>query len=956
MFHLVFSLTSRFLYLRNILQGFARGILALRSLDTISSYLAPALSPPPPVPLLDAPAPFVDHPEQIILPYPSRDVIAIERQLPVFASPFPIYQSSLIAVTPSQFPKFLPLLVILAVISGFVVVLPEITYSLMNIAKSFKSKSTFYRLPTSLPSQFASFNLPISLISLSLLCTGPPVIATFFAFVWFMSILFSYEQVSNMIVAILQWCGLLIVQDTRTPPLLDAIYEQITRGAAGYSDLLPSSDLSDEHNKYQVITDYSLGYSHLAAQLSAHDLGLQSAPMRREDQEPEVSVQRIQTESVNSQNLHRQPELSHAREQKLDADLLASEQERERLIALASALESSRKDKQAWKKIAVISKSFYAEAEMTASNLRTDLEVATGRVRNVQEQLDHQIELVSGKDSIIQSITKESQLAHTRFRLERDRRVRETKELLHEKVMAQHRYEAATDRVRNLQEQLDHQIELASGKDSTIQSITKESRLANTRLRLERDRQVREMKEFLHEKGMIRRRYESEMRRLTQEAQDAQEQLDALRHTLSQLRSDRQPSLDRDQPLRNQPLTTWPFDTGRPPLPPEWNLDTGTSPVSPAIDPDSSHGSTKSTPRSPIQDPMDSSKRLAARLLEIPGVCDQESEVAKEQRAALVELIERMRQVEPESAVDVKPNERDETHLQEELIATKEQLRLAEEDVRDLRRELGQSRESLHDAETRVRALENELDICQATVREAQDARYASEIKFTEATQLLRLRQAESESSMARAEESEFKCSQVIFLCAALRERVTELEAKVKKSKSVRKYRAHSNSRSRRPTDACTDLGAVAHDPGIREFDSIYMTVPPSMPRLIDECPPIPLASADSGSCYPTDPDPESNTHDTHAQTFDSIVLTAPPSLPSSPRLLDVSLPQSSSGTSHQMRPAIPPTCTDSHSFSPEDMDLDFSTPNANSQILDSPLSSHASTSECLCDFRRMDR
>jgi hypothetical protein len=66
-----------------------------------------------------------------------------------------------------------------------------------------------------------------------------------------------YEQVSNMvrfvsklyvanecltlalqIVAIPQWRGLLIVQDTRTPPLLDAIYEQITRGAAGYSDLV----------------------------------------------------------------------------------------------------------------------------------------------------------------------------------------------------------------------------------------------------------------------------------------------------------------------------------------------------------------------------------------------------------------------------------------------------------------------------------------------------------------------------------------------------------------------------------------------------------------------------------------------------------------------------------------------------------------------------------------------
>jgi hypothetical protein len=180
MFHVIFSLTSRFLYLRNILQGIARGILSLRSLDAISSHLTPAISPPPPVPLLDAPAPFVELPEQIVLPYPSRDVIAIERQFSAFASSFPIYQSSLIAVTPSQFPKFLPLLVILAVLSGFVVILPEITYFFMNIAKSFKSKPMFYCPPTSLPSQFASFKLPISLISLLLLWTGPVLVHSSF--------------------------------------------------------------------------------------------------------------------------------------------------------------------------------------------------------------------------------------------------------------------------------------------------------------------------------------------------------------------------------------------------------------------------------------------------------------------------------------------------------------------------------------------------------------------------------------------------------------------------------------------------------------------------------------------------------------------------------------------------------------------------------------------------------
>ena len=182
---------------------------------------------------------------------------------------------------------------------------------------------------------------------------------------------------------------------------------------------------------------------------------------------------------------------------------------------------------------------------------------------------------------------------------------------------------------------------------------------------------------------------------------------------------------------------------------------------------------------------MNSSTRLPPRLLEIPGVCDQESEVAK------------------------KPDERDETRLHEELIATKEQLRLAEEDVHTLRRELGQSRESLCGVKTRVRALEHELDVCQATVREAQDAQYASEVKFTEATQLLRVHQAESESSKARADESQLKCSQVTLLCAALRERVTELEAKVKKLKSAREYRARSSSRSRRPTSSSTGMLAL---------------------------------------------------------------------------------------------------------------------------------------------------
>ena len=78
MFQVVLSLASRFLYVGNMLQGFAHRILALRSLDAISSRLIPALPPPLLVPLLDAPAPFVELLEEFIFPFPS---VSIERHM-----------------------------------------------------------------------------------------------------------------------------------------------------------------------------------------------------------------------------------------------------------------------------------------------------------------------------------------------------------------------------------------------------------------------------------------------------------------------------------------------------------------------------------------------------------------------------------------------------------------------------------------------------------------------------------------------------------------------------------------------------------------------------------------------------------------------------------------------------------------------------------------------------------
>ena len=81
-------------------------------------------------------------------------------------------------------------------------------------------------------------------------------------------------------------------------------------------------------------------------------------------------------------------------------------------------------------------------------------------------------------------------------------------------------------------------------------------------------------------------------------------------------------------------------------------------------------------------------------------------------------------------------------------------------------------------------------------LRESQDARRTSLTKLAEFVELLRVSQAESESWMAEAEESRFKCSQVKSLCAALHERVTELETEVKKLRYSTAAHAHTGLRS----------------------------------------------------------------------------------------------------------------------------------------------------------------
>jgi hypothetical protein len=172
----------------------------------------------------------------------------------------------------------------------------------------------------------------------------------------------------------------LAVQDTTTPLLLNAVYEQITHGTARYNDLVGCSDPSYKHNEDQTIADGSLGYSYLA-----YDEKLEKYTLR---------LQHIYGQFTDSKNsLRQQLELSRAHEQKLHTDLLAAEHECERFKALVSTLDESDKTRRVWREIPANAKARYAEAEVTVSKLRTDLIAAVGRVCSVQEQLYRQTEL-----------------------------------------------------------------------------------------------------------------------------------------------------------------------------------------------------------------------------------------------------------------------------------------------------------------------------------------------------------------------------------------------------------------------------------------------------------------------------------------------------------------------------------------------------------------------------------
>ena len=122
-------------------------------------------------------------------------------------------------------------------------------------------------------------------------------------------------------------------RDTRTPPVLNTIYDQITNRTVTYNEFVwrsspPAGPKQEQTPTFKgVVTsshlDIQLPYreQELLASLTQHTLELE------EEKQHRLRTQRIYSEFLDSQNsLRRQLEVSRTREGELQADLLAAEE------------------------------------------------------------------------------------------------------------------------------------------------------------------------------------------------------------------------------------------------------------------------------------------------------------------------------------------------------------------------------------------------------------------------------------------------------------------------------------------------------------------------------------------------------------------------------------------------------------------------------------------------------
>ena len=162
----------------------------------------------------------------------------------------------------------------------------------------------------------------------------------------------------------------------------------------------------------------------------------------RREKSKEGKHQPILSDSTYSNTSRRQLHVSRAREERVLADLL------------------------------VAARCTEAEAEVTASKLRTELATAIDRARTTQKQIQNQTKLASRKDHVIQSITEESQVVETKLKGTEDKIAHLGVELRHERVLW----------LRERDKRLDRQTRMRDCFEAEIRRIAQEALSAQEKL------------------------------------------------------------------------------------------------------------------------------------------------------------------------------------------------------------------------------------------------------------------------------------------------------------------------------------------------------------------------------------------------------------------------------------------------------------------------------------------
>jgi chromosome segregation ATPase len=598
---------------------------------------------------------------------------------------------------------------------------------------------------------------------------------------------------------------LLTLRDTRTPPLLNEIYEQITNKTATYHNFIWCRCAPSE-GQTPTYTAVGTPIPHLEVQYREREELINSLTQHKLELEQEkklrLSSQQIYTSlTVTQKAIRRQLDASHTREWKLKADLRAAEKERKKLKDLIATLEAS------------------------DAVLRADLADTEDEIRQAAIIFDQQSKIAAEKDHVIRTIKKdlfavraglqdaEKKITRLDAELESERklRIQMTKEL-DEHAKSRRLYEAEmrliVKKTEDVQAQLDLLDNLLSRSPARTQSQLDDAytpRLADYDIVISPDDTGQPPPPHLgsaipdlwtpplapiakpHPRSPKSLRQTPELNPLDPAARNSSDHprqisawlgrvsdsanswcagVEGLLETISRLEAERAREAKSRERLKEELAAT-----------------------------KDELGVTQGELASTMEELVVTQEELAATMEELG--------VTQEERAA----------TKAELGV-----------TQDDLTATKERLGVTQKEVSKANDELDRERETLKDTRVHAENVTRELEACKAKLKDAQDARRASIEKFCNAVDLLRQRGADLEALRAAAAASKSKHSKVVSLSAVLRHRVQILEAEVKSLSLNPKSEEPPPTRADSPLFYLPDKGLYAVSDYVASYADTFYT------------------------------------------------------------------------------------------------------------------------------------